>query len=201
MKSTLSKIQNSVLVGTMLGDATIERNGNHCRMKLAHKSTNKDYVFWKYNMFREFCSRGPRFESRRDNRTRKFSHQWKFSTLSLPVFDTYRVYFYESGRKKINKEVLSLFNTPLALAVWYMDDGHKRKDCRGLRLSTQSFTKSENELLIEHLGNIFNVDATLHKVKEGSYCLYIPAVESSHFISLVEKHIVKSMKYKIGVTP
>ena len=196
MRQKLTKTQKNVLIGTVLGDATIEKNGKHSRLRISQKSANKDYVFWKYNVFKEFCSKKPILESRVDKRTGKISKQWKFSTCSLPVFDNYQVQFYGSGKKSITKEILSSITSPLTLAVWYMDDGHKREDCKALRLNTQCFSRNENVLLAEHLRKKFKVLARLHKVKKAMFCLYIPARASKHFLSLVQKYMVNSMEYK-----
>jgi len=47
----LSEYQKAVLIGTILGDATVEKNGQYNRVKIAHTISQKEYVFWKYKIF------------------------------------------------------------------------------------------------------------------------------------------------------
>jgi hypothetical protein len=50
---------------------------------------------------------------------------------------------------------------PIALAVWYLDDGTKRSDCNACRKATQSFSLNENELLALYLKDNFGLVATI----------------------------------------
>jgi hypothetical protein len=50
------------------------------------------------------------------------------------------------------------------------DDGYKGTD--GIYFCTESFTKNENELLIEALKNKFNLNCDIHK-HSNDYKLYI----------------------------
>ena len=51
-----------------------------------------------------------------------FIHAIDFATKTHPVFNHYRILFYNSGRKKITNEILEQLN-PRSLAIWICDDG------------------------------------------------------------------------------
>ena len=53
--------------------------------------------------------------------------------------------FYKNGKKYINKEV-GKYLTPLALAIWVMDDGGWAQP--GVRLATNSFKLEEIQFLV-----------------------------------------------------
>lgn len=50
--------------------------------------------------------------------------------------------------------------TPLALAIWFMEDGSKLG--KGVRIATNNFTLSEVEFLCSVLFKKFNLIATIH---------------------------------------
>jgi ubiquinol-cytochrome c reductase cytochrome b subunit len=65
--------------------------------------------------------------------------------------------FYHKGKKvfKLNP----IYLTPLALAIWIMDDGDWTK--YGIRIATNYFELREVEFLIKVLKNKFNLDCTV----------------------------------------
>ena len=81
-----------------------------------------------------------------------------------------------------------------------MDDGNGRKDARAYSISTHSFSKRENELLINCLKKNFNLRANLNWDAKGNR-IYIPTTEAKRFESLVLPFILPSMRYKFPLTP
>lgn len=77
--------------------------------------------------------------------------------------------FY-NNKKKVIPLNISDYLTPLALAIWIMDDGTWKKP--GVRIATNSFTLEEVELLKLTLENKFNIKSSLHK-NNKQYQLYI----------------------------
>ena len=113
----LSNQQEEILVGKILGDGCLEKNGLHVRLKIEQTDKQKEYVTWLYKSFVPFVGRSPKaiFHSGRDQ---KMTKRWRFATLSLPIFDRYKLLFYRDGRKIIPSNILSFLTTPLTLAVW-----------------------------------------------------------------------------------
>ena len=53
--------QNSVIVGSLLGDLHLQKNlssTNRCRLRFCHSIKQKEYVDWKYTIFKDdFCKK------------------------------------------------------------------------------------------------------------------------------------------------
>ncbi len=53
--------QNSVIVGSLLGDLHVQKNlssTNRCRLRFCHSIKQKEYVDWKYTIFKDdFCKK------------------------------------------------------------------------------------------------------------------------------------------------
>ena len=135
----LSRKQEQILVGTLLGDAHLEKNGTNVRLRIDHKESQKDYLKWKQSEFKNLPCGESRLVSGFDRRNGKTYRHWHFSTYSLKIFNSYRRIFYKDKIKIVPRNIMKLMYSPLSLAVWFMDDGHKRTDCNALRLSTDSF--------------------------------------------------------------
>ena len=40
--------QRAIVVGKILGDGTLEKNGNYSRLRVCQSDKQKDYVYWLY---------------------------------------------------------------------------------------------------------------------------------------------------------
>lgn len=93
--------------------------------------------------------------------------------------------------------------TPIGLAHWIMDDGHKHGN--GITLCTDSFTLIEVELLVSVLRNKFNLEANYNKrTQKGRHIgwrIYISgkSANKEKLISLVKPYFIPSMLYKLGI--
>lgn len=200
-QTKLNRKQKEVLLGTILGDGILERNGNHVRLRVNHGEKQKKYVEWKYTIFSNLTK----------NIVKSFSHvnHWKtgkiygyskFDTITSEEIDKFYDIFYVKGIKQVPTNIENLLIEPLSVAVWFMDDGYKRSDCNALRISTDSFTLKEQHLLQECLDKNFGIKTQIHK--KGDYWnLYIPQSEAKKFCNLIKPYIIPEMEYKICLTP
>ena len=115
---SLSEVQHSIVVGTLLGDGSMRCKTN-ALLEVNHSHHQQSYVQWKYEALAEFVATPPRLRRGNGKRT-----ACRFVTRSLPVLTPYYRLFYEGGRKRIPTLELS----PLALAVWFMDDGCRSRN-------------------------------------------------------------------------
>jgi hypothetical protein len=188
----LSTVQKEILIGTVLGDGYLEYNGRNVRLQILHSVRQRDYVDWKYKIFKEW-TKSPPSEIGHGN--------YRFRTITHPEFTQYYKLFYEGKRKVVPPNIGELLRTPLALAVLFMDDGKKRPDCNGFFLDVLSFSKTEQERLMRCLAENFGlVDLRLHWNGDG-YHIYVPAHNAEHFCALVGDHIIPSMRYKLPLAP
>lgn len=198
----LSPKQKEVLIGTLLGDGTLERNGRYVRLRVDHSIKQDAYVEWKYKVFHNLAIGGMKYLSRLDGRKKKRYHHCKFDTISTPLLDGFHRKFYPSGQKRVLRNIIGIFKKPLSLAVWFMDDGYKRNDCNALRISTDSFNFKEQKLLLECLKRNFKINAKLHR-KGNFWNIYIPSSnsEAKNFCKIVKPYIIPEMEYKISFDP
>lgn len=191
-----TKRQEKIILGKLLGDGCLEKNGNYSRLKIDHTIRQKEFVFFLYNELSNFVTKKPNNVGCLDKRSGKIYYHYRFSTKSLLVFDKLRKSFYKNGHKIIPKDLVLLLKSPLTLAIWYMDDGYKRKDCRGLYLCTSSYSLNENKFLQLILRKNFSIVTSLH-FAAGNIRIYIPSSQSGEFINLIKKYILPCFSYKL----
>jgi len=197
----LTSKQKEVLIGTLLGDGTLELNGRYPRLRVDHGMKQKAYVEWKYKIFHGLTTgKIKHFSQKLDRRTKKRYRHCKFDTISIyPLNKFYRM-FYGKGRKQVPKNIGKILKKPLSLAVWYMDDGYKRNDCNAIRINTDSFSFKDQELLSKCLKINFGINTKLHR-KGKFWNIYIPSQEAKKFCNIVKPYIIPEMEYKISLTP
>ena len=196
----LTKRQKEILIGMLLGDCCLEKNGRNVRLRVEHGLNQKDYLNWKYKEFQNLATNKPRIVKSLHLKTKKIYPRWHFSTFSIPELNTFWAKFYCRKRKRIPKDIPELLKSPLSLAVWFMDDGYKRNDCNALRLNTDCFNYREQNLLLRCLKINFGIDARIHR-KGKFWNIYIPKPEAKNFCKVVRPYILPKMKYKISLTP
>lgn len=195
----LTKRQDEILIGMILGDACLEKNGDHVRVRAEHGMKQKNYIDWKYHEFEKLATDRPRIVRNYHSKVKKVYKSWHFSTYSNQIFDKYWRMFYPKGRKIIPSAIVQLLKSPLSLAIWSMDDGCKRNDCNAFRLSTDNFTKAEQEKLGKCLKENFRIQSRLHR-KGTTWNIYIPQSEIKNFCRIIAPYIIPSLKYKIILT-
>ena len=197
----LTNRQKEILIGMLLGDGCLEKNGKNVRLRIEHGLKQKSYLFWKYNELRNLVTNKPRLVAGTiDNRTGKHYKRWHISTFSLPALNGYWYKFYRHKQKRVPKDILDLLKSPLLLAVWFMDDGYKRNDCNALRINTDSFMLDGQKLLQKCLMRNFGIKTKLH-CKGKYWNIYIPNPEAKKFCGIIEPFVIPGLKYKISLTP
>ena len=136
-----------------------------------------------------------------DKRTNKTYYKVRFKTLTSEIFNPYHKLFYVKKTKIVPTTIKDYLKTELALAVWYLDDGALRTDCKGLRLHTNSFSYDEVILLRNLLLENFKIDSKPHKQGKG-YNLYIGTShkQSEKFCDIIRPFVaskIPTMLYKL----
>lgn len=189
-----------VLIGTILGDAYIDKYPNDARIEIMHSIRQKELVNWKFNELKRFISMKPMQSEYFDPRYAKKYYWWRFQTRRFPEFKKLACMFYRGKRKIVPKNIEKLLVNPISLAVWYMDDGGRRKDCHGMFLNTLSYTLYEQRKLQSCLLNNFGINSRVHWITDG-YRLYIPQQEAKKFCQIIAPYIIPSMIYKLPYDP
>lgn len=192
----LNQTQREILVGLMLGDGHLEarKSGKTYRLKVEQSLSKERYVLWLYENFASFVLNKPKIKDKIRNGV-KTKNIW-FSTMSHGSFRFYAQQFYENGKKVVPRMIGKLLG-PLAMAVWFMDDGStKSKKHKAKIFNTQCFSKAEVLLLIKTLKEKYGINSKLRKQREG-YQVYILSESVDKFIGIIGKHIIDSMRYKL----
>ena len=188
---------HSIIIGSLLGDACLELNGRYYRIRFDHSWKEKEYIWWKYKLLYPIAALSPKLIKVLDNRTQKMYLHFRFDSKSIPELAIYAKWFYINNKKRVPLIIDKLLYNPLALAVWYMDDGHRRTDCKALRLNTQGFLSKDIDRLIEVLYLNFGLEVRKHYVRKGQWVIYFPRKTAQCFCDLIRCHVLPKMGYKL----
>ena len=190
----LSEYQKAIVIGTILGDGCLCDNWSktNYRLKMSHSIKQQEYVLWKYSVLKNWILTEPKIHEKTKSIT--------IRTISHPELTDLHAIFYQDKKKIIPQNIEDLLS-PIALAVWFMDDGnavrHKSGDIYAYNLNTQSFDRPEHQILIKVLRDKFDLHPNINK-NNGSLRLYIGVKDKINFANLIKDYIVPSMQYKIG---
>src|SRR5438270_8168742 len=137
----LSLQQQDVLVGTLLGDGCLAKHGHYHRLHIKHAIAQSELAEFKYDVFGDFITMSPHVFSQR-LRGRAYPCV-QFATRTNPVFSKWHALFYVGRVKTVPRDISRLLS-PLAIAVWVMDDGSA--DYAGVTLQTHSFALADVRL-------------------------------------------------------
>lgn len=189
----MNQRQEAVMIGSILGDGHLDANWSktNYRLKISQSVRQQEYVQWKYGIFRDWVLTGPKVH--------RTTNSLRFGTISHPEITHLHSVFHR-GRKKIVPDTIGDYLSPLALAVWFMDDGNIRKTgdrVYGYYINTQSFTQDENALLAGVLNKKFGITTAIYQ-NHGKPRLYIGAKSKSLFREIVRPFVLPSLQYKLG---
>lgn len=195
----------SIIIGSVLGDGYLEKRKSDLgtRIRFEQCSRNVEYLMWFHNYLsiRGYCnSKKPTLRIRiRKNEKIYFSYSTR--TYSFTSFNWLRDMFYifdltQNKWKKIVPINIGEYLTPLALAIWFMDDGSKKGS--SVSIATNYFSEKEILFLSETIKTKYGIISS--KVSSGvnkGYSLYIHKNSLPLFSSIIKPYIVPSMYYKL----
>ena len=214
-----TEYDKAIMIGLILGDGYISPKGRinvtHCeqqkeyieyKAKLLHSVTGgKDINIYMINKISTY-KKGNKIISQKEVVNYSFKRQSK-------DFIQFRELLYPSNRKTITKKVLNLLN-PLAIALWWMDDGcltvkytylnGRRVKC-GYTLRFYTYlTKEENELIQQYFIDKYNMNWNVVKADNAKdstqWMLRCGVHEGRKFLAIIRDIIltkVPSMSYKV----
>lgn len=193
----LSRKQRSILVGMLLGDGHLEtqNQGKTYRLKVEHSSKQREYVEWLYEQFRDLVPKEPYVKSK-ELGGKKFT-SYGFTTYSLGLFRFYAQQFYQ-GRHRVIPRIIGRLLDPMALAVWFMDDGSfKSRRHKTYVIHASGYEKRELESVKSVLETKFGIDARVHR-QYDAWRLYITSSSARKFKELIDPYVIPKLRYKLG---
>lgn len=198
---SMSQIQRNIIVGSLLGDASLALYGRSKNAYFREHGCIKQLGYRKWK-----CEQLVSLDFKLDN-------SGKLHSPSHPIYtELYNKFYCDTGKKTINQENLDLLDHPIGLACLYMDDGTLVIDSSGSKVKylfprisiyTLCFTQEENELLRQHIQNTFNISLKLKKRPDGkNYILELNRRnEVLDFIEIVRPYVsnIPCMMYKVNL--
>jgi hypothetical protein len=195
----------SILIGSLLGDGTMERSINGSRFVFYQAKVNGEYLLW---LHQEISKLGytdkkiPKIYSRKGSTIlggiNEIKYYYRFRTFTFSSFDWIYDAFYPNKTRKVIPGFIDIYLTPLVLAVWMMDDGTSYKN-KGFKFSTNSFTLKEIKNLALILKTKYNLDTTIHKSGlNNQYNIYIPKASFIILREIVKPYFHPTMLYKLN---
>lgn len=188
------------MIGKLLGDGCLtQQKGRKPRFQFIHTANDYGWSLHCYNNLKLYLPLNPpKYRKIADSRLINgfsLSHYTQSRTSTLVTF--LRELWYPNSKKIVPFELLYEFFTAEALAWWYMDDGHlKYQDKKPLKiiLSTESFSKLENEKLIAMLLEKYYLK---FRVDKQNRILLYDQYQIRYFLYLVNPYMHISMHRKM----
>jgi recombination protein RecA len=201
-KHLLSDQQLQVVLGALMGDGSLSpnlRDRSGTRFRMGHGAKQADYLDWKVSLLgnvghtRTASAKGAVFAD--------FTPLPELSELREAVY-------FGDGKKHLSWEYLKSL-TPLALAVWFMDDGSFTVRSKGVQARTaggagrieivvEAMSPGSRERLVRYLRDTHKLDVQL--VTKGARqvsAIRFTTAASEKFQKLVAPYVHPSMGYKL----
>jgi ubiquinol-cytochrome c reductase cytochrome b subunit len=189
----------SIIFGSLLGDAHAEKRlgGTGTRITFFQEGSHIKYILFLHKMFSDlgYCNPNiPSITTRLDKKgkVRKIA---RFSTWTYTSFNWIHDLWYKDKVKCIPK-CIGEYLTPLALAIWIMDDGAKVG--KGLKFATNSYSYNDCLILVKALYDNFNLKVSIQSAGvKDQYIIYVWKESMEDLRKIVNPFIISEMKYKI----
>lgn len=138
---TLTPKQHQIILGGIIGDGNLKKNGNNYYYRECHAIPEREYLEWKFNELGEVTT-GHLQEI--PARVPTQNPQVGFQTKCSPTFIKYA--------KLTKSEVISQMNE-LGVLIWMLDDGWLSKNCKNnlICIAKGTLTEEESNLMIDKL--------------------------------------------------
>ena len=198
----------SILIGSLLGDGSMEKSINGSRFVFYQAKVNGEYLLWLHQVISKlgYTDKNiPKIYTRKSSTLLaaqgdldEIKYYCRFRTFTFSSFNWIYDAFYPNNSRKIIPDFIETYLTPLALAVWMMDDGTSFKN-KGFKFSTNSFTLKEVKNLALILKTKYNLDTTIHKSGlNNQYNIYVPKASFLILRDIAKPYFHPTMLYKIN---
>src|SRR5215831_5630314 len=198
----LSTRQLQLILGSLMGDGCLSpntRGRSGTRFRMGHGAKQAAYLDWKIEMLGNIpCSRSTNAKGA------VFADVHPLPELA----ELHEAVYFGDGRKHLSWEYLKAL-TPLALAVWYMDDGCFTLRSKGVQERTrggtgrieicvEAMSPGSRQRLVQYLRDSRGLDVALTEkgARKQSFVRFTTA-STEKFQRLVAPYVHPSMEYKL----
>jgi recombination protein RecA len=194
--------QLQVILGSLMGDGNLSPNRRGragTRFRMGHSAVQAPYLDWKVSLL------GDIGHSRTENA--KGAVFADFTPLP-ELTEVHDVVYFGDGKKHLTWEYLKSL-TPLALAVWYMDDGCFTVRSKGVQERTaggtgrieicvEAMSPGSRDRLAQYLRDTYKLEVKLtSRGARQISVLQFNTASSEKFQKIVAPYIHPSMEYKL----
>jgi recombination protein RecA len=194
--------QVQVILGSLMGDGALSpnlRGRSGTRFRIGHGAKQAAYLDWKVSLL----------ENIPHCKTSNAKGAVFVDFTPLPELGELReIVYFGDGKKHLTWDYLKSL-TPLALAVWYMDDGCFTVRSKGVQERTrggtgrieiciEAMSPGSGERLVSHLRDAYRLDVKLTaRGAQRKSVLQFTTAASEQFQKLVAPYVHPSMDYKL----
>jgi recombination protein RecA len=198
----LSDQQFQVVLGSLMGDGNLSpnrRDRNGVRFRLGHGAKQAEYLEWKTALMGNI-----KHSVSENAKGAKFVDFTPLPELA----ELQRAVYLGDGKKFLSEEYLKVL-TPLALAIWYMDDGSFTVRSKGVQQRTiggsgriticvEAMSEGSRVRLRDYLQDAHGLNVRLRQVSTtGKWILVFSTEATAKFQELVAPYMAPSMEYKL----
>lgn len=194
----------SIIYGSLLGNSYGENIKQGTRFVFQQENIHTDYLYYLHSLVANigYCNTNLPLIKTRLGKQGKIKQYLKFNTWTYLSFNSIYNEWYKLNKQgkyiKIVPRTLHKYLTPLALAIWIIDDDCKLS--KGLKLVLNYFNFADVQYLVYLLYNIYNIKATIQKgnIENTQYIIYIWKESIPNLANIVSPYIIPSIKYKLN---
>lgn len=199
----LSDQQWEVVLGSLLGDgclaAPVRKDSESARFRMGHGVKQAEYLDWKISLLENVAH------------SRSVNERGDVFVDFTPLAELYELrsaVYLGDGKKFLSEDYVKAL-TPLALAIWFMDDGSFTVRSKGLQRRTiggsgrveicvEAMSEGSRLRLRDYLHDEYGLDVRLRRAgKAGKFVLVFSTAASEKFQNLIAPYVHPSMAYKL----
>ncbi|WP_342661011.1 Protein RecA [Rhodococcus ruber] len=198
----LSDQQFQIVLGSLMGDGNLSpnrRDRNGVRFRMGHGPAQHAYLDWKTNLLGNIGH-----SVRENDKGAKFVDFTPLPELA----ELQRAVYLGDGKKFLSEEYLKSL-TPLALAVWYMDDGSFSVRSKGVQQRTEggsgrieicveAMSEGSRARLRDYLRDVHGLDVRLRLAGAAQKAVLVFSTSASaKFQEIVAPYMAPSMECEL----
>jgi len=198
----LGEKQMQLILGSLMGDGNLSptrHGGSGTRFRMGHGARQAEYLDWKVSLLGNIeCSRS----------TNAAGAMFADFRPLPELEELHDAVYFGDGKKHLSWEYLKAL-TPLALAVWYADDGSFTLRSKGIQERTQGGTgrieicveamsPGSRERLVQYLRDTHGLNVRVRSAgARQKAVLVFTTAATEKFQELVAPYLHPSMEYKL----
>jgi len=201
--SLLSQMQVQVILGALMGDGNLSRpvrkDDESARFRMGHGARQAAYLDWKISLLANI----PHART-----TNAKSAVFADFTPLAELAELREAIYFGDGKKHLSWDYLKGL-TPLALAIWYMDDGSFTLRSKGVQARTaggtgrieicvEAMSPGSRDRLVRYLRDTHGLDVKLrYSGARKVSVLQFSTAASEKFQKIIARYVYPSMEYKL----